>query len=154
MGWHSRVHCRAKCPGAGHVGSILQGEDPRGQPCQDCPAGRSVLGPAASGMFCRVKCLGAGRVRNILQGKDPQGWPCWEHPTGGGVASWGKPCWEYPAKGRTPRSCSLGLFCAEEESMGACAKSEDNGRRGPSSEQQSVHLLPKDSSGKPAPASD
>ncbi|XP_067391149.1 protein phosphatase 1 regulatory subunit 1A [Emydura macquarii macquarii] len=42
----------------------------------------------------------------------------------------------------------------KEESMGACAKSEDNGRRGPSSEQQSVHLLPKDSSGKPAPASD
>ncbi|KAM9115310.1 protein phosphatase 1 regulatory subunit 1A isoform 1-T1 [Pangshura tecta] len=42
----------------------------------------------------------------------------------------------------------------KEESTGACAKSEDNGRPGLSSEKQSVHILPKDSSGKQAPASD
>ncbi|XP_065275371.1 protein phosphatase 1 regulatory subunit 1A [Emys orbicularis] len=41
-----------------------------------------------------------------------------------------------------------------EESTGACAKSEDNGRPGLSSEKQRVHILPKDSSGKQAPASD
>ncbi|XP_039370800.1 protein phosphatase 1 regulatory subunit 1A isoform X2 [Mauremys reevesii] len=35
----------------------------------------------------------------------------------------------------------------KEESTGACAKSEDNGRPGLSSEKQSVHILPKDSSG-------
>uniref|UniRef100_A0A8C3SF06 Protein phosphatase 1 regulatory subunit 1A n=1 Tax=Chelydra serpentina TaxID=8475 RepID=A0A8C3SF06_CHESE len=42
----------------------------------------------------------------------------------------------------------------KEESTEACAKSEDNGRPGLSSENQSVHILPKDSSGKQAPASD
>ncbi|XP_042714867.1 protein phosphatase 1 regulatory subunit 1A isoform X2 [Chrysemys picta bellii] len=42
----------------------------------------------------------------------------------------------------------------KEESTGACAKSEDNGRPGLSSEKQHVHILPKDSSGKQAPASD
>ncbi|XP_039370801.1 protein phosphatase 1 regulatory subunit 1A isoform X3 [Mauremys reevesii] len=42
----------------------------------------------------------------------------------------------------------------KEESTGACAKSEDNGRPGLSSEKQSVHILPKDSSGKQASASD
>ncbi|XP_053869185.1 protein phosphatase 1 regulatory subunit 1A isoform X2 [Malaclemys terrapin pileata] len=35
----------------------------------------------------------------------------------------------------------------KEESTGACAKSEDNGRPGLSSEKQHVHILPKDSSG-------
>ncbi|XP_044851589.1 protein phosphatase 1 regulatory subunit 1A [Mauremys mutica] len=42
----------------------------------------------------------------------------------------------------------------KEESTGACAKSEDNGRPGLSSEKQSVHILPKDPSGKQVPASD
>ncbi|EMP25274.1 Protein phosphatase 1 regulatory subunit 1A [Chelonia mydas] len=42
----------------------------------------------------------------------------------------------------------------KEESTGACAKSEDNGRPGLSSEKQRVHTQPTDSSGKQAPASD
>ncbi|CAM4679706.1 protein phosphatase 1 regulatory subunit 1A isoform X3 [Caretta caretta] len=42
----------------------------------------------------------------------------------------------------------------KEESTGACAKSEDDGRPGLSSEKQSVHIQPTDSSGKQAPASD
>ncbi|XP_075758198.1 protein phosphatase 1 regulatory subunit 1A [Pelodiscus sinensis] len=42
----------------------------------------------------------------------------------------------------------------QDESTGACARSEGDGRPGRCSEKQHVHRRPTDSSGKPAPASD